>query len=67
MRWISVKDRLPEEGVEVLTFWEGLNCKYNLDYIVLFSEAPNGYVWACTLYDECNKVTHWMPLPPPPA
>ena len=69
MKWISVKDRLPDEGKQVLTF----NAKqkdyddYRLDYIVLMNTEPNGYIWACRLDDHYNyETTHWIPLPEPP-
>lgn len=65
MKWISVKDRLPDEGKLVLTFnaeQKGYD-DYCLDYVILINTEPTGYIWACDLnYD----VTHWMPLPEPP-
>jgi hypothetical protein len=55
--WISVKDRLPEEGANVLI--------YNKEYL------HKGLIE--TDYYENNRfryfrdtVTHWMPLPSPP-
>lgn len=62
MKWISVKDKLPEEGTDVLS----CNIKSKeiaIDYIVKFESEPLGYIWACRLQDEFNNVTHWMPLP----
>lgn len=68
MKWISVKEALPEEGLRVLTF-----CKdsryikdYKIDYIIEFKHNPSGFIWACTLDDEMDKVSHWMLLPLPP-
>lgn len=60
MEWISVKDRLPEEGKLVLTFMNGY--EYKLNYVILLPEV----LWATTLEREQNSITHWMPLPEPP-
>lgn len=59
--WISVKDRLPDEGQKVLT------ClikdeEYMINDIIHF-EIP---IWACVLEREEYKVTHWMLLPEAP-
>ena len=65
--WISVDDRLPEEGEYVLCVLKGFNyggkiqvCKFvpadefkNKPY---FEHFRNGF----------PSVTHWMPLPQPP-
>ena len=64
--WISVKDRLPENSNEVLTYGNGLIRVMCLldhgsgdgDYLVW--EDDYGY------YEELDNVTHWMPLPEPP-
>jgi hypothetical protein len=54
--WISVKDRMPEEGVDVLVY---LNRK---DADVDFVDRESGNFF---YYDE-GEVTHWRPLPEPP-
>lgn len=61
MEWISVKDRLPESEVMVLTYLED-DDYYMIDYIIMF-DVP---LWACILERDNYKVTHWMPLPQPP-
>jgi hypothetical protein len=67
MDWISVKDRLPPEGELVLRYGKILD-RYQVDYVILFEDSsePYPYIWASTLYDECVRITHWMPLPLPP-
>ena len=58
--WVSVKDRLPEVGVDVLTASK-TECEsyYMVDCIV------NGDWWL-QAGEEVLPVTHWMPLPAPP-
>ncbi len=62
-RWISVKERLPEEGNIVLcSTWSCVFCGY-ANSRGLFYVANN------TMYDAWTwepGVTHWMPLPEPP-
>jgi hypothetical protein len=68
MEWISVKDRLPDEGVQVLTV-DTTNPKYpeyRLDYIVVFDLPDQPYIWARRLEEEMDKVSHWMLLPEVP-
>lgn len=62
--WISVKDRLPNEGAYVL----GLS-----DDGVIECRVTNGVlksVWfsshGCGCCAEDDVITHWMPLPEPP-
>jgi hypothetical protein len=55
--WISVKDRMPEEGVDVLVYGEIWHNKKGIEV----DFVKNGNFVAC---DE--DVTHWMPLPTPP-
>lgn len=65
--WISVKDRLPEEGEYVLCVLKGFNyggkiqvCKFvpadKFKDKPYFEHFRNGF----------PSVTHWMPLPHPP-
>ena len=65
--WISVKDRLPEEGEYVLCVLKGFNyggkiqvCKFvpadKFKDKPYFEHFRNGF----------PSVTHWMPLPPLP-
>ena len=60
--WISVKDRLPEKGEEVLVFdtrenWTG------------FAWLRPDETWTALGFDfplDLGEVTHWMPMTPPP-
>ena len=60
--WISVTDRLPEKGEEVLVFdtrenWTG------------FAWLRPDETWTALGFDfplDLGEVTHWMPLTPPP-
>ena len=60
--WISVDDRLPEKGEEVLVFdtrenWTG------------FAWLRPDETWTALGFDfpfDLGEVTHWMPLPQPP-
>jgi len=56
MKWISVKDELPEKWLRVLIFNGGIRT------------AHYGYTqWCYTgIAVLVPSVTHWMPLPPPP-
>lgn len=58
-RWISVKDRLPEEGVQVLV-WE----KHGSAYAAYVNKQVSG-VWQI---GDTNGaiITHWIPLPEGP-
>lgn len=60
--WISVADRLPENGTECLVWKESATGNYgSCGYI--FSTFENGR------FDDIyahEKVTHWQPLPAPP-
>jgi hypothetical protein len=68
--WISVKERLPEEGVAVLVYGQVLNDppdvigvrrRYNGDQDWKYTwESEDGFIL------REDDVTHWMPLPKPP-
>ena len=55
-RWISVDERLPEDGVDVLT----------RRAVGMSVEAHCGWGWTEDGYHTKWRVTHWMPLPEPP-
>lgn len=55
-RWISVKDRLPEEHERILTYDKYSDVKENR----LLMSKP------CVSWSQGFHVTHWMPLPEPP-
>ena len=64
VRWISVKDRLPERTMpphDVLVYYD-LNCGMYIDR-AWYSREKNK--WRNVLGINL-KVTHWMPLPEPP-
>lgn len=53
--WISVKDRLPEKDMPVMTYHEkGFMC----------IDIWKGNMWAIAWFND--EYTHWMPLPEPP-
>ena len=56
MKWISVKERLPEIYTTCLVFNDSVEmCIY----------LPNG-IWEGEDKNEKYRITHWMPLPEPP-
>jgi hypothetical protein len=68
--WISVKERLPEEGLEVLIFGKILNdISKVLGVRARFQgDQKSKYTWESEdihIYTQYD-VTHWMPLPKPP-
>lgn len=65
-RWISVEERLPEEGKFVL-----LQYAKNAQNPTLHARntmAVGRYEYGMFLVEGCSvRVTHWMPLPEPPV
>lgn len=57
--WISVNDRLPEDGESVLTYKNG-----NVD-VQVYEKNRNGWIQGNWFWSMAT-VTHWMPLPEPP-
>ena len=57
--WISVEERLPEEGKEVLIYVRN----YHVTIGRLYNSwmTSGGYNWHAR-----ERVTHWQPLPEPP-
>lgn len=69
-KWISVKDRLPEEGVLVLVAFDvdfGLGETRTVDTAMRQESVFCGGGLDNYLAFPCEvDVTHWMPLPEPP-
>ena len=61
MKWISVKNRLPNKEGRYLLFYFG-------DVIIGdFVNLKNGEnVWATVNFDRTSNVTHWQELPKAP-
>ena len=58
--WISVKDRLPDEGEAVLVF-SSYWCSNSFVATLIRGEWK-----ASSILSRPDLVTHWMPLPEPP-
>jgi hypothetical protein len=62
--WISVQERLPEEGEDVLIYtgFAGVDHAWR--------DGPDFVLYRSDSYNEAlvfnEQVTHWMPLPEPP-
>lgn len=66
-KWISVKERLPEIGKNVLIYFKSgemaVAFVFDTDEDFVFWRAVTDDGWTC----DCGAVpTHWMPLPEPP-
>lgn len=57
--WISVKDRLPEDGETVLTFKNGIT------EVQVYEKKRNGWIRGNWFWSMAT-VSHWMPMPEPP-
>ena len=62
--WISVADRLPEPGIDVLVYLAATD-KYNAAYAVSRLTAIVGGWLNCGYSRRCD-VTFWQPLPDDP-
>ena len=66
--WISVKDRLPEGGKEVLCWYEYFRYgSYNRMWRTYgIGSCFNGHWGGEVMNGTCARVIAWMPLPEPP-
>ena len=71
--WISVKDRLPIEDDDYLTYVMDNGCSYRCEVQSFYKDQKKlkGMYGDCFSHWELTKwdddiVTHWMPLPKPP-
>ena len=55
--WVSVKDRLPNEGSYLVFLDNGFICR-------AFFNKEN--IWVDVMSSKLLNVTHWMPLPEAP-
>lgn len=70
MKWISVKERLPEEEQEVLVYDNLRKALY------VSMRIQDGFVLPCLALDDCSycdhfsnvseNITNWMPIPEQP-
>ena len=61
--WISVKDRLPEEGIQVLAYGQ----HHQRNEPCYFAAMYSGDIWGFSIPRIGGlNVTHWQPLPSPP-
>ena len=64
--WISVKDRLPKDGIPVLAF---VFDTIEVGYIETLTTDDYEFHWIGdhNYIDKGHRaITHWMPLPKPP-
>lgn len=66
-QWVSVEDRLPEDGEKVLVFGK-CRCSKVKPYTntAYYYDASNKPYWDMGCYKQDEVITHWMPLPEPP-
>jgi hypothetical protein len=63
-QWISVSERLPEAGVDVL-IWSPIDSQFRRACVAALDRVNGQHFWTSEYGDEMP--THWMPLPEPPA
>ena len=61
-KWISVKDRLPEEKANCIVYYQHAYCD-NDGYWAIGICFYDGEKFQ---FDQAYKVTHWQPMPQPP-
>lgn len=67
-QWISVKDRLPGEGEDVIACgktWMRDECVREVSYMTI-GGMPSFSYDSMDGGEDLEDVTHWMPLPEPP-
>ena len=62
--WISVKDKIPSIGDDVIVYCPDFNNLIRVSHIFKEKNKP---VFSNVFYNHNGcKVTHWMPFPEPP-
>ena len=69
MDWIAVTDGLPQDGQQVMTYldWSGMAIRGKAFHDIHYYRQGIGFVNLPDDEDRYGGVTHWMPLPQPPA
>ncbi len=62
--WISVTERLPDAGVDVL-IWSPIDPQFTRFCVAAMDRINGQHLWTSEYGDEMP--THWMPLPAPPS
>lgn len=65
--WISVEDKLPEESGRFLVRYESTSEETPYTTIVRYNAGNRTFRSLFLLIDQENPITHWQPLPQPPA
>lgn len=69
-KWISVKDRLPEDDVDVIVYAVSNNGGYTIVVTfhthTLYGLNIEGWASPWQYFTRNYTITHWMPLPDPP-
>ena len=69
-KWISVKDRLPEDDVDVIVYAVSNNGGYTIVITFhthkLYGLNIEGWAPPWQYFTSSYTITHWMPLPEPP-
>lgn len=60
-KWISVEDRLPDNGADVLAYADD-----GEESRIIPSNYDRGTWFDCCFNCANENITHWMPLPTPP-
>jgi len=60
MKWISIKDRVPDDGVLVLILADSLDEDIPYRDVGIYENNK----WNVKLKPFAKSVTHWMPFPP---
>lgn len=67
MSWISVAERLPEPDVRVLVWLSSHLPNVRIASRSWPDERDRWCWWGAAVPSRNGNVTHWMPLPDPPA